>query len=161
METLPKKTTNELLSYYESQELLLLYYVEKNSLEMMWLVKWTILECFVKKTFSQYRIVKLNKQIQEWSFYLNGGDVNKPAEIKNFSIEPKVLPNEHELREALEYYGFNYDKVWQIFNPKGIYKKYRNDLAHRGEKISKSKFDNTFKDLTSLVDYWIAELHNH
>jgi hypothetical protein len=154
---LPKSVIEEISGYVQKQKELLECYKAKNNFEMIYLVKWTILEKIVKEIASQHRRVKLKESLESWISYLDKND-KKPTEINNFSIDSLNLPHERELKEALKYYFLDSEKVWEVMNSKGIYRKYRNKLAHDAEAISETRFNKLFPELESLVDYFVKEL---
>lgn len=145
----------DMLSYHKKQKQLVLSYIEKNNLEMAYLAEWTILEYFVKKISSNYRRVKLKKLLSEWINYLENND-EKPSEIKSFTIDSITLPHEKDLKDALNYYNFDSNKVWSIMSSSGNYRRYRNRLAHNGEMISESTFNKMYPELESLVGYFVS-----
>ncbi len=159
MPNLPKNLIDEMLLYYEKQKESSAYYKGKNNLEMEYLVEWTILEKFTKEISAQYRKFKLKNELEEWIIYLEKGcSAKKPNKINSFTIESVSLPREQDLKEALNYYGFDSNKVWAVMSSNGSHRKYRNKLAHNGEAISESKFNSLFPELESLVDYFLHRL---
>ena len=63
MTPLPDKIVQQLLDFQKKQEVLLFDYKKKGSLEMMYLVQWSILEKLVKVVTSQYRREILKKSL--------------------------------------------------------------------------------------------------
>ena len=55
MTPIPDKIVHQILDFKKKQEILLLDYKKNGSLEMMYLVQWSILEKLVKVVTSQYR----------------------------------------------------------------------------------------------------------
>lgn len=157
MYSLSKDVKEQLIEYYNKQESLVKIYKNENNLEMAYLTKWTILEKFIKLLTFQKRKIYLANDLKAWLKYLEIGG-KKPVDISKFSIECPILPQEKEFKEVLNNYGFDCEKAWNIMKSTGSHRKYRNKLAHDGERISERQFSKLFVDLEGLVEYFFNGL---
>jgi hypothetical protein len=151
MTPLPDKIVQQLLDFQKKQEVLLFDYKKKGSLEMMYLVQWSILEKLVKVVTSQYRREILKKSLSNWLEYIKN-DGSRPAKSPNTTLSLTTLPKKEEFKAALFFYDINADDIWLVMDSEGHHRTYRNELAHTGKKFSSNEvFDSLFADLENAV----------
>jgi len=91
MEILPVKIRKELEEFRASQGKQLLHYQADKNNEMVYLVRWSILEKLVKTIATEYRKNMLLISLREWITHIRRGEP-KPSKNPNTAIELKVLP---------------------------------------------------------------------
>ncbi len=157
---LSDENVKKLVEYRNTQEVLWTKYKERNNLEMMYLVQWSILEKLVKVITIEYRRDILTKSMKSWLAHLDNGQ-EKPDRTPNFTVDVKVLPNKNELKAALDYYGLNSEIVWSVMDSEGKHRKRRNELAHSGKNFSNTEsFQSLHSDLQVTVDIVFSMLKN-
>jgi hypothetical protein len=134
MNKLTNKVKEDLLKFRRAQDALASHYEKTENREMAYLVRWSILERFVKVVATEYRLDLLRNSLNEWLAHIENG---KPRPSKNpkFSIEVNTLPEKQEFIKALQYYGFNGTDVWAVMDSRGKHRRHRNELAHTGKKF--------------------------
>ena len=80
---LSDENVKKLVEYRNTQEVLWTKYKERNNLEMMYLVQWSILEKLVKVITIEYRRDILKKSMKSWLAHLDNGQ-EKPDRTPNF-----------------------------------------------------------------------------
>ncbi|MGV7235167.1 MAG: hypothetical protein ACQ9ET_02815 [Nitrosomonadaceae bacterium] len=134
MYKLPHNVIADLIEFRTAQnELLADYESEKNN-EMAFLVRWSILEYFVKAIAAERRRIQLRNSLLAWLSYVDG-DAEKPSKNPQTSIEARTLPNKSEFIVSLNDFGFKGNEVWELMDSRGKYRRHRNELAHTGKKF--------------------------
>lgn len=151
MVSLPDDIIQPLHEYHKNQEKLLSYYKEKEVLEMMYLVKWSFLERVIKDIASEYRKMILKAALHEWLLWAEKG-VKRPTKEPRFNIFSDSLPQESDFISALNYYGFEAECIWDVMKSTGAHRKYRNELAHTGKRISTAMFSKLYPDLETITN---------
>lgn len=126
---------------------------EKNEVyELAYLIKWQIVEKTVKEIAKIQRKENLIEKIIQWKEYLENDSGNKPAEIRNFSIDSEKLP---ELNLIEQFIGKKLLTIGEILDSKEKYRLKRNKIAHNFEKIAKKE---TYEDYSRKIDEGIEEI---
>lgn len=134
MEKLPAKIRVELKAFRLAQENLIKRYHSDENYEMVYLVRWSILEKVVKTVAAEYRRILLIESLQEWLAHVKKNEP-KPTKKPNTSIELKTLPQQKEFIACLNYYGLIGKSVWLVMDSNGKHRLHRNKLAHTGKKF--------------------------
>jgi hypothetical protein len=124
-----EKTHVSLSSEYESN----------GSYEMAFISLWSIIEHIMKPIASVSIRVKLKKSLNEWLVYAeNPQSVTKPKEIKNFQLEytNTTIPQISHIEDAVG----DLPKLKVLMDSNKKYRKKRNSIAHRAEKLSESVY---------------------
>lgn len=151
MTPIPDKIVHQILDFKKKQEILLLDYKKNGSLEMMYLVQWSILEKLVKVVTSQYRREILKNSLCEWLEYIENNG-SRPLKQPNTVLNLKGLPNKDEFKAALYFYDLNADDIWSVMDSEGRHREYRNELAHTGKRFSNNQaFNSLLADLENTI----------
>ena len=134
MNKLTNKVKEDLLEFRRAQDALASHYEKTGNREMAYLVRWSILEKFVKVLATEYRLDLLRNSLNEWLAHVANGKP-RPSKKTDFSIEVNTLPKKQEFIRALQYYGFNGTDVWAVMDSSGKHRRHRNELAHTGKKF--------------------------
>ncbi|EGR1564746.1 MULTISPECIES: hypothetical protein [Vibrio] len=115
------------------------YYEHKGSYEMSYVALWTVLEHIMKPIASIGVKKKLESELLEWVNHIQKPTPGKqPKEIKNFKTEYKAtsIPPMTLIEEAIG----ELPKLRVLMDSKGKYRRKRNDIAHRAEKLSEASY---------------------
>ena len=96
------KTKTELIDFRSDQEKLISQYDLESNLEMAFLVRWSILEKFVKTVTIEYRRCLLHDSLRLWLSYIEKGTA-KPKNAPKTALEANVLPKKPEFIAALDH----------------------------------------------------------
>lgn len=115
------------------------HYEDKGSYEMSYVALWTILEHIMKPIASIGVKKKLESELLEWVNHVQNPTLGKrPKEIKNFKTEytAKSIPPMTLIEEAIG----ELPKLKLLMDSNGKYRRKRNDIAHRAEKLSEASY---------------------
>lgn len=127
-------------------------YEENEVYELAYLIKWQVFEKTVKEIAKIQRKENLIEKVNQWKEYLENNSGNKPADIKNFSIDSEKLP---ELNLINQFLGDNRLVIEELLDSKGKYRIKRNKIAHNFEKIAKQE---TYEEYSKKLDEGIKEI---
>ncbi|EIV1738042.1 hypothetical protein L7E62_004686 [Vibrio parahaemolyticus] len=128
-------------------------YESNGSYEMSYMALWTILEHILKPIASEGMKKKLQRSLHEWIDHLESPvSGKKPKDIKSFKTEysSTSIPPISLIEEAIG----DVPKLKVLMDSNGKYRKKRNSIAHRAEKLSKS----IYSDYKSTVILALEEL---
>jgi hypothetical protein len=128
-------------------------YEKSSSYEMSYVALWTILEHIMKPIASIGMRKKLESSLHEWIEHIKTPVPGKqPKEIKDFKIEytSTSIPPVSLIEEAIG----NVPKLKLLMHSTSKYRRKRNDIAHRAEKLS----ETIYGDYKSAVLSAIAEI---
>ena len=124
-----------------------LTYEKGSSFEMAFLSLWSILEQIMKLVASVSAKRKLEASLLEWTIYVqNPSSGKKPKEIKNFQLEYDSSSSIPMISQIEDVIG-NVPKLKELMDSNGKYRRKRNDIAHRAEKLS-DKVYLDYKEVT-------------
>ncbi|MGW7676370.1 hypothetical protein [Shewanella sp. S23-S33] len=115
------------------------YYENKGSYEMSYVALWTILEHIMKPIASIGVKKKLESELLEWVNHVQNPTPGKqPKEIKNFKTEytETSIPPMTLIKEAIG----ELPKLKLLMDSQGKYRRKRNEIAHRAEKLSETSY---------------------
>jgi len=101
MDRLTNKIKKDLLEFRCTQDALARHYEETKNREMAYLVRWSILERFVKVVAAEYTRESLKKSLKEWLEHVENGKP-RPSKKPNFSVETNTLPKKREFIKSLQ-----------------------------------------------------------
>lgn len=134
----------QLIALEDEYVALALTYEENGSFEMAFISLWSILEQIMKPIASVSTKRKLEDSLQEWTAYVqNPSSEKKPKEIKNFQLE--YVSTSIPMISQIEYATGNVPKLKELMDSNGKYRRKRNDIAHRAEKVSDKVYPD-YKD---------------
>lgn len=87
MANIPSTLLQEMRQFRQDQESLARDYEALNNNEMHYLVRWSLLEGFVKMLAAQYRRTMLMEALKSWISYLEN-----EKKVENFAIKTVFLP---------------------------------------------------------------------
>lgn len=161
MNNLTNKVKEDLLEFRRAQDALASHYEKTENREMAYLVRWSILEKFVKVVATEYRLDLLRNSLNEWLAHVENGNP-KPSNKPKFSIEVNTLPKKQEFIKALQYYGFNGTDIWAVMDSSGKHRRHRNELAHTGKKFINMLLYNTlYSDLIKTSEMIFALIESN
>jgi len=114
-------------------------YESNGSYEMAFISLWSILEHIMKPIASVSIKVKLKNSLNEWLVYAeNTQSSAKPKEIKNFQLEytNTTIPQISHIEDAVG----DLPKLKVLMDSSKKYRKKRNSIAHRADKLSESAY---------------------
>ncbi|MER0170663.1 MAG: hypothetical protein DU489_08680 [Nitrosomonas sp.] len=146
-----KEILEELIELEEINIKLSTEYEEKQSYEMAFIAIWSILERIMKSIASVEIRKRLRLNIDDWVKYLNDPEkVEKPDEIRNFATEytSHAIPHISLIEAAIG----DVPELKELMNTKGKYRKKRNDIAHRADKMSKAVYSDYKMAACAAID---------
>jgi hypothetical protein len=148
-----KNILEELIKLEKEHLVLSASYEENESYEMSFVALWTVLEHIMKPIASIGMQKELQSKLHEWSKHLEHPEVGrKPKEIRSFNTEyiSTSIPSVSLIEVAIG----EVPKLKKLMDSNGKYRKKRNNIAHRAEKLSQK----TFTDYKMTVQDAIIEL---
>ena len=130
-------------------------YENNRSFEMAFISIWSIAEHIMKPIASISMKNKLQNSLNEWVKYIENPETkNKPKEFKSFQFEysSTSIPSIAQIESAVG----PMPKLTTLMDSKGKYRKKRNGIAHRAEKIS----ETVYGDYKKAVLEALSELRN-
>ncbi|MDX9708585.1 MAG: hypothetical protein RBT64_03430 [Trichloromonas sp.] len=130
-------------------------YESNGSYEMAFISLWSILEHIMKPIATVSIMAKLKNSLNEWLVYVeNPQSVTKPKEIKNFQLEytNTTIPQIAQIEDAVG----ALPKLKVLMDSNNKYRKKRNSIAHRAEKLS----DGVYAEYKNAVLGALDELKN-
>jgi hypothetical protein len=148
-----KNILEELIKLEKEHLALSATYEENESYEMSFVALWTVLEQIMKPIASIGMQKELRRKLHEWLKHLEHPEVGrKPKEIRSFNTEysSTTIPTISLIELAIG----EVPKLKKLMDSNGKYRKKRNNIAHRAEKLSQK----TFTDYKMTVQDAIIEL---
>lgn len=130
-------------------------YEDKGIYELAYLIKWQIVEDTVKDIAIVQRRDNLLKALKLWMDYLEGLELKKPKDIKNFNLDSKTLPQVDLIKSFFE--GHEIASLVDILDSDKKYRKRRNEISHRFDTYFSEK---TYAEYSLKLDEAINELYN-
>lgn len=115
------------------------HYEKSSSYEMSYVALWTILEHIMKPIASIGMRKKLETSLHEWIGHIENPIPGiQPKDIKNFKIEYTSIsiPSVSLIEEAIG----DVPKLKLLMDSNGKYRRKRNNIAHRAEKLSETAY---------------------
>lgn len=145
---------NDFDERYNDMKVLVNEYENKVSYESAYLIKWQFIEKIVKELAEDVRKNQLLSKLKLWIDYLENENIDKPKEIKSFSVSPNRLP---EIDMITKYFNKEMPKLANVLNTESKFRKKRNKIAHNFEPFKKKE---TYEEYSCMLDEAISELQN-
>lgn len=127
---------------------------EKESFEMAFVARWSIVETVVKCVVADAGLQTLGKQLQEWMRFLDGSEKTRPRPIKRFPSAPEDsrLPVSSEIEKHFP----SATDLLDLLDPSKKFRRKRNAIAHSADAFASRR---TYEEYRAKVVAAIAELH--
>lgn len=150
-----KKLLPALEKLYQERDELALLFESKDSFEMAYVARWSVVETLVKQIVYTEVCSSLGTQLEEWRRFLDQPGRKTPKSIRHFPIEPSKakLPTAVELKKRYS----TASNLLELLDPEKKYRRKRNSIAHSAEAFGHRA---TYEEYKAKVAAATAELRD-
>lgn len=145
----------ELEETYKEKSAIANAFEAKDSLEMAYVARWSVIEHMVKRITHSVDCLSLAGRLDQWMKYLEDKNRKLPDPIKSFPVDPAraKLPASTDLKAQLQ----DAPNLIELLDPSKKYRRKRNSIAHAADSIGKKA---TYDEYKAKVEAATVELRN-
>lgn len=115
----------------QQREAVAIAFEAKDSFEMAYMARWSVVETFVKRIIYAEACESLSAKLEEWRKFLDDPREKTPNPIRHFPVEPSKskLPSSEELKKRFS----PSSNLVELMDSNKKFRKKRNSIAHSAE----------------------------